>query len=316
MPPNLTEQQKNQLSKLEPALHKAVYCSDYNKAKELAVEIQQLLRVTGHETRLMQSKNWLFEAALNAGEVRTAETGFRGVLKKTNSGTKIHLEAMALLVVCLLRLKKISEAEVLIPKVLNSKNIKTPEKRRIFLLNVTKRFEMEGFISAVRNLESENLNIQEIDNEAVEAIKTNKSEQELYLQIAAALPNSVIDYVNRIDRASRKQLTLIELKYLPAPKNLEKNAEQGKGFFDSLKLVIWKSICDPQSEIYKAWYTNGMSHVLSKKYYTFAVTAVLLELGFAIKAIAVPVIALLIKFGLEVYCERYKPAEILDGTIR
>lgn len=316
MPPNLTEQQKIRLALLEPALHKAVYCSDYNAAKSLATEIQGLLRATGHETRLMQSKNWLFEAALNAGELHTAESGFRGVLKKTNPSTKIHLEAMALLVVCLLRLKKISEAETLIPKVLNSKNIKTPEKRRVFLLNVTKRFEMEGFISAVRNLESENLNIQEIDNEAVEAIKANKSEQELYLQIAAALPNSVIDYVNRIDKASRKQLTLVELKYLPAPKNLEKSVEQGKSFFDSLKLVIWKSICDPQSEIYKAWYTNGMSQVLSKKYYTFAVTTVLFELGFAIKAIAVPVIALLIKFGLEVYCEKYKPVEILDGSIR
>lgn len=218
----------------------------------------------------MQSKNWLFEAALNAGELHTAESGFRGVLKKTNSNTKVHLEAMALLVVCLLRLKKISEAETLIPKVLNSKNIKTPEKRRIFLINVTKRFEMEGYISAIRNLESENLNIQEIDNEAVEAIKANKSEQELYIEIAIALPNSVIDYVNRIDRASRKQLTLIELKYLPAPKNLEKKAEQGKGFFDSLKLVIWKSMCDPKSEIYKAWYTNGMSQVLSKEILHFS----------------------------------------------
>lgn len=46
------------------------------------------------------------------------------------------------------------------------------------------------------------------------------------------------------------------------------------------------------------------------------VTTALFELGFAIKAVAVPVIALLIKFGLEIYCEKYKPAEILDGSAR
>lgn len=40
MLPNLTQQQKSQLSILEPALHKAVYSADYKKAKELAVEIQ------------------------------------------------------------------------------------------------------------------------------------------------------------------------------------------------------------------------------------------------------------------------------------
>ncbi|HEY3300342.1 MAG TPA: hypothetical protein VGJ90_06145 [Methylophilaceae bacterium] len=313
MPPKLTVQQKNRLSTLEPALHQAVYCGNYTEAKLLAVEIQRLLRATGHETRLMQSKNWLYEAALNAGEILTAEIGFRGVLSKTKSTTKVHLEAMALLVVCLLKQNKLSEAEVLIPKVLNSKNIKTSEKRKVFISSVAKRFEMEGFISAVRNLESENWDVNEIDLLAGKAVMENKSEHQLFIEIGAALPATVLDYVNRIDKASRKQLTQIELKYLSSPDSLRKQSEQGKNFFDSLKLVIWKSMCDPQSEIYKAWFTNGISHFLSKKYYTFAVTSALLELGFAVKAVAVPVIALLIKLGVEVYCERYKPAEILDG---
>jgi len=214
MPVNLTEQQKASLSRLEPDLHNAVYSANYKKAKELAAEIQLLLRSTGHETRLMQSKNWLFEAALNAGEILTAEKGFRGVLAKTRSTTKVHLEAMALLVVCLLKQNKITEAELLIPKVLNSKNIKTPEKRRVFLSNVSKRFEMEGFLSAIKNLESENWDINQIDQEAVDAVRINKTEQELFSDIGAAIPKSVIEYVNRIDRASRKHLTHIELKYV------------------------------------------------------------------------------------------------------
>jgi hypothetical protein len=80
--------------------------------------------------------------------------------------------------------------------------------------------------------------------------------------------------------------------------------------------VIWKSLCDPKSEIYKAWYENGMAHVLSKKYYAIVVSAALIDLGFAAQAVAVPVTALLMKLGIEVYCDRYKPAEILDGRAK
>lgn len=53
--------------------------------------------------------------------------------------------------------------------------------------------------------------------------------------------------------------------------------------------------------------------VLSKKYYAIVITAALFDLGFAAKAVAVPTMALLMKLGLEVYCECYKPGEILDG---
>lgn len=96
-PPPLTEIQKQRLSALEPALKEAVYAADYARAKQFAADIQSVLRATGHETRLMQSKNWLFEAALNAGELLTAEAGFRGVRAKTVRSTRVHLEATALL---------------------------------------------------------------------------------------------------------------------------------------------------------------------------------------------------------------------------
>jgi hypothetical protein len=49
---------------------------------------QTLLRPTGHETRLQQAKAWLFEAAMEAGELDTAELGFIGVRKKTAQGTE------------------------------------------------------------------------------------------------------------------------------------------------------------------------------------------------------------------------------------
>jgi hypothetical protein len=93
---------------------------------------------------------------------------------------------------------------------------------------------------------------------------------------------------------------------------MQKQVEQGHSSFASLKSAIWKSLCDPQSEIYNAWYTNGVAHVLSKKYYAIVVSAALIDLGFPAKAAAVPVTAILMKVRIEVYCERYKPSEILD----
>jgi hypothetical protein len=311
-PPPLTQAQKDRLAVLEPGLRAAVYAADYPRAKAFAADIQSLLRATGHETRLMRSKNWLFEAALNAGELNTAELGFRGVRAKTAESTRVHLEATALLAVCLLRQQKISEAEPLITKVLEGKAIKDADRRRHFIESVAARYQLESYMSSVRDLAHESLNIDEIDAAAIEAVKT-KSDDELYTQISSAIPREVIEVVYRVDRAARKQLTMKEVRFLPSPAAIEKKVEHGRSFFASLKLVIWKALCDPQSEIYKAWYTNGMAHVLSKKYYAMVITSALLDMGFAAKAVAVPATALLMKLGIEVYCERFKPGEILDG---
>lgn len=311
-PPPLTDSQKARLRVLEPALRAAVYSADYKRAKAFAADIQGLLRATGHETRLMRSKTWLFEAALNAGELLTAEAGFRGIRAKTATSTRVHLEATALLVVCLLRQQKISDAEPLIAKVLQGKSIKDVVRRRHFIESVTARYQLESYISAVKGHAFETLTPDAVDADAIEAVK-NKTDEELYAQIAAALPREVLDFVYRVDQAARKQLTMTEILYLPSPADMQQKVEQGRSFFASLKLVIWKSLCDPQSEIYKAWYTNGMAQVLSKKYYAIVVSAALVDLGFAAKAVAVPATALLMKLGLEVYCERYKPGEILDG---
>jgi len=313
--PPLTELQKRRLSALEPALKAAVYAADYPRAQEFAADIQSILRATGHETRLMQSKNWLFEAALNAGEVHTAEAGFRGIRGKTSKTTRVHLEATALLAVCLLRQKRILDVEPLIQEVPISKSIKNPVRRRHFIESVTLRYRLESYISGIRDHGHEILDPDVIDREAINAVQT-RSDDELYLQIATALPREVIEFVYRVDRVSRERLTMVEVLYLPSPAAIERKVEQGKSFFTSLKLVIWKSLCDPQSEIYKAWYTNGMAQVLSKKYYAAVVAAALVDLGFAAKAAAVPVTALLMKMGLEIYCERFKPGEILDGRSR
>src|SRR5262245_23460823 len=112
-PPPLTQVQKERLSRLEPALREAAGRGDHSAAKGFAADIQPVLRRTGHETRLMQAKNWLFEAALVAGELDTAKAGFIGVRAKTNSKTRVYLEATALLALCFIREGVLDKAEPL-----------------------------------------------------------------------------------------------------------------------------------------------------------------------------------------------------------
>ena len=226
-PPPLTSIQKQRLSLLEPALKSAVYAADYAQAKQFAADIQSILRATGHETRLMQSKNWLFEAALNAGELLTAEAGFRGVRAKTSKTTRVYLEATALLAVCLLRQKRIADAEPYIQEVLKSKSIKSPDKRKHFIESVVSRYQLESYISGIRDHVHGTLDPDAIDREAIDAVKT-QSDEELYMQIASALPQEVIEFVFRVDRVSRKQLTMVEVLYLPSPTAIERKIEQGK----------------------------------------------------------------------------------------
>ncbi|MET0081125.1 MAG: hypothetical protein ABW119_21945, partial [Candidatus Thiodiazotropha lotti] len=77
--PKLTDDQKKKLAILEPMLREAADSHDLEKAKEITARIQSVLRPTGHETRLMQTKNRLFEVAMESGNLGMAISGFLGV---------------------------------------------------------------------------------------------------------------------------------------------------------------------------------------------------------------------------------------------
>jgi hypothetical protein len=52
--------------------------------------------------------------------------------------------------------------------------------------------------------------------------------------------------------------------------------------------------------------------VLDKRYLAIAVTTALSGMSIGIKALGVSATALLIKLGIEVFCDRYKPTGIMD----
>lgn len=310
-PPKLTDNQKKRLSILEPKLRNAVRLSNYNLAKIITQDIQSLLRQSGHETRLMQAKNWLFEAAMESGNLQIAISGFEGIRAKCNSQTRVYLEATSLQAICRIREGKLNDAEPLIAEVLHkSKNIKSEKRRRQFKKRIISRFEEEVTLSALKNSGDDHLDIDEIQKEAGLAIQT-KNENEILNELGRCLPRKVINDLLRIHNFSGKELPYEERKLLPGPEEIIEEKALGRTVFSSFKRVLWRSLCDPDSDIYKAWFSNGLSLVLDKKYLGTAMTAAMTGLNIGIKALAVSATALIIKMGIETYCITYKPKGVM-----
>lgn len=310
--PNLTDAQKEKLKRLEPKLQKAAFEGDLPTAKIITLDLQNILRPTGHETRLMQIKNWLYEAGIEAGNYDFAIEGLKAVKLKTSKNTRIHLEATALLAIAFLRKNELNNAEPHIREVLqNDKVIKSETNRAIFRKSIIERFNEEVTLFSMKGIGNESLNPEQIQNDAKYLSEAN-SENEIYTTIGVAIPENVIRSIFRIDDFAKKQLPTGERLKLPSPQKQVEQDEVGKTFFSSVKRTLYKSLCDPESDIYKSWFNDGLKTILSKKFITTAVIGLLSELGIGIKMIVTSIIALLFKFGIEVYCTHYKPTGIMD----
>jgi hypothetical protein len=311
-PPILTKDQKQRLHALEPALRKAARVGDYPTAQRITREIQTLLRQSGYETRLMQAKAWLFEAAMEAGDPDTARLGFIGIRKKTQRGTRIYLEATVLLAICHLRMNRLDLAEPLIAETLKrEKNIGSEARRRRFIRNVVKRFEEEGALASLKGCGHEPLDPTELQSEAGEMIRAS-TEDQILANLGRSLPKQTVAYILKIDEFSRGQLSSAEVRYLPLPEELVKHSELGRTVFSSMRRIFYRSLCDPESDVYKAWFNHGLMMVLDKRYLAIAVSTALAGMSIGIKALGVSATALLIKYGIEVFCDRFKPSGVME----
>jgi hypothetical protein len=310
-PPKLTDNQKNRLAILEPRLRNAVRLGNYSLAKTITFDIQGVLRQSGHETRLMQAKNWLFEAAMESDNLQIAISGFEGIREKCSHQSRVYLEASSLQAICYIREGKLDEAEPLIAEVLQkSKYIKSDRRRRQFKRRIILRFEEEVTLSALKNTGDDKLDVDEIQNQAGLTVQT-KNEDEILNDLGRSLPRKVINDLLRIHAFSGKELPHEERKLLPAPEEIIEEKALGRTVFSSFRRVIWRSLCDSDSDIYKAWFTNGLSLVLNKKYLGTAVTAAMGGLNIGIKALAISATALIIKMGIETYCLTYQPKGVM-----
>lgn len=310
-PRKFTTEELDQLRIYESNLTKAAKSGDYAAAKQMLVELQPFLRRIGNETRLQKNKALLFESAMNAGIIDTAIMGFIGVRKKTAKRTKIHLQATALQAICYLRKREIDKAEPLIAFVIEHKKyIKSDSTRREFVSKIVQRFEEETAFASLHDAGSDSIAPETIQKNAGELLK-EFTEDELFAELGKSVPPSTVAVILRIDNLARKQLEASEIKYLSDPNDVKSQRHVGKTVFGSIKRVLWKSLCDLNSEVYKAWHNGGMKLVLSKFYIGTAIATVLASHGANLSHLLVVTTALVIRFGIDVYCERYRPEDIM-----
>lgn len=310
-PPRLTDSQKRRLRTLEPQLKEAIRRKNLEEAKRIASELQAILRPTGHMIRLIEAKNRLYELAIDLNKTGFAKLGLESNLKVTNSNTRTNLEALSLYAICLLRENKIEKAKPIIKKVLkNDKVIKSERTRALFRKEIIDRFNEEITLCSLREEPKQQFTEDEVDIEVMTLLQSN-NEQEIYEKIGNSTPEYTKYNLLQIHEFSTKQLPSAERKALPSPDAKAKPKEVGKTVFKSVKRVLYNSLCDPESEIYQSWYENGMKTVLSKRYIHGAVIATLGSFGIGIKLLIASIVALIIKFGIEVYCDRYKPQDIM-----
>lgn len=308
---NLTKEQKSKLRVLEPMLQKAAASKDYNKAEQITSEIQQLLRPTGHETRLMQAKNWLFQTAMECGKLDRAIMGFIGIRQKVSKHTRLFLEATSLLAICYLRKRDLESARPYMIEALKcEKNIKSELQRTRFKVNLAKRFNEEALLSSLGTEKIEDLDPAIIQEEAGKLISRN-TEDEILELLGSTVPNGALEFVSEVHKQSQNLLTFEEKKSLPSPTIFKEKRKLGRGVISAFKNIVWKSLCDKESEVYKMWFTNGMQTVLDKKYITSAIVTTLSGFKIGVYAIAVYVTALIIKMGIETFCDAYQPESLM-----
>lgn len=311
-PLRLTEEQKHQLKRLEPRLKFASAQRDLKKCKAITAEIQSILRPTGHETRLMQSKNWLFETAMEVGELDYAITGFTGVRRKVSKSTRLYLESTALLAICFLRKRDLHQAKPYMIEALKcEKNIKSEHLRSKFKVNLAKRFDEEALLTSIASETIESMDLEKIQNDAAILIQT-KHEDEILEMLGSNVPEGALEFVKEVHNESKHLLTYDEKMKLPSPAKFQQKKKLGKRVLAAFQKVIWQSLCDKNSDVYKMWFSNGLQAVLDKKYLTAAIVSSLLGLKIGVYAIAVYLTSLLLKIGIETFCTVYEPTNLMS----
>lgn len=306
-PPKLTAEQQKKLAKLEPALRAAVGLYDCGLAKKITSEIHQLLKSTGQELRLLKSKNWYFECLMENGDLRKATQAFRQIRERAPANSRVWLEASTMLAICYLRQAQWNLAEIQIREVLtNDKVIRTPARRAEFRRNSVARFAEETLLAASRTTVRQLIDADEIQMKA-ETLARESSASSLFKALGEAVPGEAVIALLRIDTFSKKQLPFNEAKLLPSPQQQAEISEVGRTFFEAVKRVIWRSLCDPSSDIYKTWFDHGLKRVMGKGFVGVDVYSALAGSRLGLAGIAITTAAIVIKFGVELYCERYKP---------
>jgi len=307
----LTETQKRRLKKLGPQLDKAINKQDIESAKTIIQDLQGLLRPTGHFNKLSKAKNRLFELAIDLDSYSFAENGLLSNQQVLKENTRAYLETTALLAICYLRQQKIEQAKPMISEVLrNQKVIRTEHTRAKFNSAVIDRFNEEIALCTLRTSKPVDFDSIEIEEEVMKLIQ--KSDQEIFESIGQASPQATKDLLFMVYDYSTKQLTYKEKLQLPSPDQKIKDYSMGETIFQTTKRIIHNKLCDKDGDFQKFFAKNGMIKTINKGLIKSLILTTFVAIGIPFKLIAAGVIVMIMKLGIDVYCERYKPQSLMD----
>src|ERR1700722_1059697 len=304
-PPPLTKEQTAKLAETEPALRMCVRSADFEKAKALVADIQPMLRSTGHTTRLLQIKNWLYECALEAREVGFATLGFEGTRKLAGYGTRIYLEATAFLAICYLRQGNLEKAKFHVREAIDCvSNIQSGRRREQFHKRYFARIEEECVLAGMVEERPGTIDVTALQDEAVKLLA--KSEDELVEMLGANLPGHSVQLLLDVDCLYHAQLPAPDRNLIPAAKSKPGVRELGRKVGAAVKRVAWRAVCDPESDLYKGWLKN-LEYVYNGKVLVGALAAALGSWKITAFGFVVAMTAYIIKVGAAVFCEAFAP---------
>ncbi|MFW9928358.1 MAG: hypothetical protein ACFFD1_03115 [Candidatus Thorarchaeota archaeon] len=299
-----------ELQKLENQLHVAVSFGKSEEAIELATKIQVLFSPDRKHFRLLQAKLWAFEACLADNRINYSMTGFIGIRRLTNKNTRIYLEATAFLSICYLRDKQSEKAKPLILEVINSlNNIKSDRRRHQFQKRFVTRIEEECILSELIGTQEGPIDPQSIHERAVILLQQN-NEVELIKLIGNLIPAKGIKLLRDVRDYSIRQLPPPDQKLLPSADKSEEPRNLGKRALAVLKRIAWKTICDPDSPIYKAW-SKKIPKVYNEAYFATALAATFTNWKIGIPLLISGVTAIVMKYTAHEFCDWAKPEGLM-----
>lgn len=312
IPRKLPKTQLDRVKGLEEVLDIYASAGNLRKAKLALNELKEILRKYDHDARIMHGYLKLYEAALESWDLNTAKRGFQFVRNNTNKKTRIYLEATTLLAIAHLRDQDLVGAEPLMASALrNEYVIKSEAKRTQFRREVIERFDQEGALAALGQAHPELQSEAQIHQDAIKLLKEGKNEDELQEIIGKQTPQSVKDFLLKVDAMSKNLLPHETRLLLPGPKEIIKNKQVGKVIFNGVRRKLYRYICKEDSEIYQAWLHGGIETILSKGYIASAVVGAMADIRIGASAVAVGVSAMLMKLGVANFCEKNQPISLM-----
>ena len=311
----LSDEQKKRLHQLEEELTSAIISHNAVKATNIVNAAHNLLKPLGQNYRLAIIKCQYCEFLVNERREQDAIRPLDGIRRTLSKNTRGYLEATSLLAICYLRIGQIDTAKQLMKEVLsNDSIIKSDFQRREFQRTVIQRFDEETVIANLQeDWGAEKIDAQKLlDDSGKLLYESGGNEDDLYELIGEQTPYKVKQMLYEIEVYSQKQLPHKDTLMLPSPDRFQKNRETGKVVGLAIKKSLHKCLCDPESETHKIFVEFGLKGILNKWSLPSAIIACFCDLKIGVISLAIPITALIMKLGLDTFCELYPVDSIME----